>query len=126
MSLPTVLRSCGSSSPHDCGQTAAPRLHAALGQQLSEPPDLTRRCVPLQRRHTDITLAPLVCLSHTHLLFYSREEDDANTPKGDGGSHLSRDPVFGGRLRADGPAYEATASSIGAPALRRRYYSLGE
>src|SRR5438034_8630816 len=56
-----MLRSCGSSSPHYRGQSTAPRLHAALGQQLTELPDLTRRCVPLQRRHTSPWHLSCVC-----------------------------------------------------------------
>src|SRR6266550_5917003 len=56
-----MLRSCGNSSPRYCRQSTAPRLHAALGQQLPEPPDLTRRCVPLQRRHTSPWHPSCVC-----------------------------------------------------------------
>src|SRR5205823_6526833 len=46
---------------HYCRQSTAPRLHAALGQQLSGSPDLTRRCVPLQRRHTSPWHLSCVC-----------------------------------------------------------------
>src|SRR5438046_6740817 len=56
-----MLRSCGNSSPRYCRQSTAPRLHAALGQQLPEPPDLTRRCVPLQRRHSSPWHLSCVC-----------------------------------------------------------------
>src|SRR5205809_7973722 len=73
-----------------------------------------------------LTLAPLVCLSHTHVQFSPsravlslRRSTNANVPTSCGGPDLSRDPVYGGRLRAGEPAY-GFAASRGAPGRTER------
>src|SRR5213080_1799146 len=101
-----MLRGCGNRSPHYCGQSTAPRLHAALGQQPPEPPDLTRGCLPLQCRHTSPWHLSCVCRIATCSSLL-KEEDDANTPKDPWGTDFPRDRVPGGRVRASRPADKA-------------------
>src|SRR5439155_8657699 len=115
---------------HQCYVVAAPGHHTIAdnpqhrvctlrsGNSPLSHQDLTlMMCTAAAPPH--LTLAPLVCLSHTHVQFSSQEEDDANTPKGDGGSHLSRDPVYGGRLRACGSTYQGTTPTGSDAPLQR-------